>query len=96
MGTDIQEGKCSWLAVKALQECKPSHRAVFKVCYGSKEPAHVERIKQLYVQLKIPQLYKEIENEYYSKIIQRIQAISSKSERDLYLQVLDSQYGRKH
>ncbi|KAJ8717216.1 hypothetical protein PYW08_005615 [Mythimna loreyi] len=95
MGTDIQEGKCSWLAVKALQQCKPNQRAVFTVCYGSKEPAHAERIKQLYVQLKIPQLYKEEENEYYNKIIQRIQAVSSNAERDLYLQVLDSQYGRK-
>ena len=96
MGTDIQEGKCSWLAVKALQQCKPNHRAVFTCCYGSKEPAHIERIKVLYNQLKIPQLYKEEENKISNNIIQRIKAISSSTERDLYLQVLGGQYGRKH
>nr|XP_021182149.2 farnesyl pyrophosphate synthase [Helicoverpa armigera] len=96
MGSDIQEGKCSWLAVKALQHCKPNHRAVFTVCYGSKEPAHIERIKVLYNQLKIPQLYKEEENEIYKKIVQRIQDVSSESERELFLQVLHDTYGRKH
>ncbi|XP_021182149.3 farnesyl pyrophosphate synthase [Helicoverpa armigera] len=95
MGSDIQEGKCSWLAVKALQHCKPNHRAVFTVCYGSKEPAHIERIKVLYNQLKIPQLYKEEENEIYNKIVQRIQDVSSESERELFLQVLHDTYGRK-
>lgn len=95
MGTDIQEGKCSWLAVNALQRCKSNHSAVFTVCYGSKEPAHVERIKQLYVQLKIPQLYKEEETEIYDNIVKRIQNISSAGERELFLRVLDYTYGRK-
>uniref|UniRef100_A0A2A4IUH1 Farnesyl pyrophosphate synthase n=1 Tax=Heliothis virescens TaxID=7102 RepID=A0A2A4IUH1_HELVI len=95
IGTDIQEGKCSWLAVKALQHCNPDERAVFTVCYGSKEPAHIERIKDLYNQLKIPQLYKEEENEMYNEIVQKIQDVSAESEREFFLQVLHVTYGRK-
>ncbi|KAL4715061.1 hypothetical protein ACJJTC_003212 [Scirpophaga incertulas] len=58
-GTHIQEGKCTWLAVTALEHCTPAQRVVFNACYGSTEPAHVERIKYLYEQLKIPKLYRE-------------------------------------
>lgn len=96
IGSDIQEGKCSWLAVKALQHCKPNQRAVFSACYGSHEPAHVERIKQLYVQLKIPQLYKEEENEIYNNIVKRIKSVSSNAHQELFLKVLHDTYGRKH
>ena len=31
IGTDIQEGKCSWLAVVALQRATPSQRKIFEV-----------------------------------------------------------------
>ncbi|KAI5633755.1 polyprenyl synthetase domain-containing protein [Phthorimaea operculella] len=56
---DIQSGRCSWLAVTALQRCTPAQRIVFTACYGSKEPAHIERIKLLYDQLQMPKIYRE-------------------------------------
>lgn len=36
-GTDIQEGKCSWLAVVALQRCTPEQRKIFEVCFYKNE-----------------------------------------------------------
>lgn len=95
MGTDIQEGKCTWLAVNTLDRCNDKQRSVFKVCYGSKEPAHVERIKQLYMELNIPQLYKQEENEIYNFIVQKINSFSLETERELYQLVLGEVYGRK-
>ncbi|KAJ2948527.1 hypothetical protein O0L34_g7778 [Tuta absoluta] len=56
---DIQCGRCSWLALTALQRCSPAQRTVFSACYGSKEPAHIERVKLLYDQLQMPKVYRE-------------------------------------
>jgi farnesyl diphosphate synthase len=36
LGTDIQDGKCSWLAVVALQRCTKEQREIMKECYGQK------------------------------------------------------------
>ncbi|CAH0590327.1 unnamed protein product [Chrysodeixis includens] len=94
LGSDIQEGKCTWLAVNALNRCKENHKSVFKVCYGSREPAHVERIKQLYIDLKIPELYKQEENDIYNLIVQKIKSLPTAPERELYQMVLREIYGR--
>lgn len=32
VGTDIEDGKCSWLSVVALQRCSPEQRQVMEVC----------------------------------------------------------------
>jgi farnesyl diphosphate synthase len=34
VGTDIQDGKCSWLVVQALQVATPDQRAVLQDSYG--------------------------------------------------------------
>lgn len=36
IGTDIQDGKCSWLAVVALQRCTNEQKEIMKECYGQK------------------------------------------------------------
>ncbi|KOB70829.1 Farnesyl diphosphate synthase-like protein [Operophtera brumata] len=95
VGTDIQEGKCSWLAVNALQRCNASQRVVFNACYGSKEPAHLERCKQLYCDLKLPELYKEVESRYYDDILERIQGFPTDELKRLYHRLLEITYQRK-
>jgi farnesyl diphosphate synthase len=36
IGTDIQEGKCSWLAVVAMQRANEEQKNIMKECYGKK------------------------------------------------------------
>lgn len=57
IGTDIQEGKCTWLAVVALQRASSSQKEIFKECYGYDDPEKVSRIKQLYDDLGLQQTY---------------------------------------
>lgn len=89
-GTDIQEGKCTWLAVTALERCNPAQRTVFRACYGSKEPAHIERIKRLYDQLDIPKLYMEHEKELYDNIVSKAKEMGPQSvlPADLFIKLL--------
>lgn len=36
IGTDIQDGKCSWLAVVAMQRASNEQKQIMKECYGQK------------------------------------------------------------
>ncbi|XP_059060842.1 farnesyl pyrophosphate synthase-like [Achroia grisella] len=72
----IGNGKCTWLAVTALQRCTRPQQIVFNSCYGSPEPAHMERIKELYRKLKLPQIYHEQNRAIRKRIAQRIEALS--------------------
>lgn len=36
IGTDIQDGKCSWLAVVAMQRASTAQKEIMKQCYGQK------------------------------------------------------------
>lgn len=48
VGTDIEDNKCSWLIVQALEKATAEQRALIEANYGKKDHAHVEKIKQLY------------------------------------------------
>ncbi|XP_038211600.1 farnesyl pyrophosphate synthase 2 isoform X2 [Zerene cesonia] len=89
-GTDIQEGKCSWLAVEALQRLTAAQRKVFTTCYGSHEPAHIERIKRLYEELELPQHYRAEERQRYDAILKMTQQLPADSGAmpELFLKLL--------
>ncbi|XP_023945259.2 uncharacterized protein LOC112051030 [Bicyclus anynana] len=98
IGTDIQEGKCSWLAVQALQRCSPNQRKVFVACYGSSEPAHIERIKQLYNDLELPAIYQAEERARYDSVVHSVRNLAEIAcmPPDLFLKLLDMIYERKN
>ncbi|XP_054158372.1 uncharacterized protein LOC128956682 [Oppia nitens] len=52
-GTDIVEGKCSWLFVRALQLANNSQKSQLFANYGLDDPSAVQLIKQLYDELNI-------------------------------------------
>ncbi|XP_068620491.1 uncharacterized protein [Battus philenor] len=70
--TDIPKGKLSWLAVEALKRSNTAQRKEFKECYGKPDPAYVQRIKNLYMDLDLPQICREIEKDRYDNILKRI------------------------
>ncbi|KAB0803238.1 hypothetical protein PPYR_00208 [Photinus pyralis] len=49
--TDIQDGKCSWLAVEALQRVSPKQRVTFEQNYGRTNSESVMIIRNLYKEL---------------------------------------------
>ncbi|KAL0820428.1 hypothetical protein ABMA28_006303 [Loxostege sticticalis] len=74
-GNDIQEGKCTWLAVQALARCTPAQRDELAACYGAADAPRVLRVKQLYEQLELPALYHETERAAFDSIIDKIQTL---------------------
>ncbi|XP_076010974.1 farnesyl pyrophosphate synthase isoform X2 [Genypterus blacodes] len=83
IGTDIQDNKCSWLVVTALENMTPEQRAELETCYGRHDEASVEKVKALYNTLQLPTLYQTYEEESY----QRLQKLIARHAQNLPHQV---------
>ncbi|XP_011705454.1 PREDICTED: farnesyl pyrophosphate synthase-like, partial [Wasmannia auropunctata] len=92
--TDIQEGKCTWLAVVALQRATPEQRKIMEECYGVSDPEKVRRVKSLYTDLGIPKIYSVYEEETYNLLNVHIQQISRGLPHSLFLNLLAKIYRR--
>ncbi|MEY6218145.1 polyprenyl synthetase family protein [Salmonella enterica subsp. enterica serovar Corvallis] len=67
-GTDIQDNKCNWLVVKALEVMSTEQRTELEACYGRKDEASVAKVKELYNILQMPTLYHKYEEESYQRL----------------------------
>ncbi|XP_063830679.1 farnesyl pyrophosphate synthase-like [Ostrinia nubilalis] len=74
-GTDIQEGKCTWLAVQALARGGDAARAQLEACYGRSDAASECRVRTLYEELRLPELYRDEERVMTNRILDRIKAL---------------------
>lgn len=75
IGTDIEDGKCSWLIVTALPMCDSAQRQLIEAHYGLKNTESVNLVKSLYQQFDIPKLYTEYEERSYKELTQMIEGI---------------------
>ncbi|KPJ12446.1 Farnesyl pyrophosphate synthase 1, mitochondrial [Papilio machaon] len=93
-GSDIQAGKCTWLAVTALQRCSPAQREEFNAHYGSWQPDHVARIRDIYQQLGIVGIYYREELATYDRIIKKIESLPANAvpSADFFKTVVDAYY----
>lgn len=72
IGTDIQDKKCGWLFCHAYHHlANEDQKEVFKQLYGKckVQTAEERRIKDLYTELKLPEMYEKYEQESYDKIM---------------------------
>lgn len=93
-GTDIEEGKCTWLAVVALQRASPTQRQVMEQYYGSSNPEDVAKIKGLYEELQLPHTYSVYEETTYDLIRTQIQQVTRGLPHDLFFKILDNIFRR--
>lgn len=94
IGTDINEGKCTWLSVVALQRATPQQKEIFKKYYGVNNPEAVEAIKDVYEDLGIPNTYAIYEEESYNLIQTHIQQLSAGLPQKLFFKILEKIYKR--
>ncbi|KAL6262270.1 hypothetical protein P5V15_007365 [Pogonomyrmex californicus] len=92
--TDIQEGKCTWLIITALDRATPEQRKILRECYGFSDPEKTRRVKQLFTDINLPNIYLTYEEQEYNLLITRIQEISCGLPRSLFLNLLEGIYHR--
>ncbi|KRT83264.1 hypothetical protein AMK59_4287 [Oryctes borbonicus] len=94
-GTDIRDGKCTWLSVVALQRATSEHQRIFQNNYGQPNLHSEIIIKDLYEELSLPVTYSVYEEESYNLIKTHIQQISKGLPHELFFAFMEKLYGRE-
>uniref|UniRef100_A0A1B0DI82 Uncharacterized protein n=1 Tax=Phlebotomus papatasi TaxID=29031 RepID=A0A1B0DI82_PHLPP len=95
IGTDIQDGKCTWLAVVCLQRATSAQKEIMRECYGKNDPEAIARIKQLYDELSLPNTYATYEEDSCNVIKKQIQQIPGRIHVEIYLKIMNQIYRRE-
>eukprot|EP01029_Cantina_marsupialis_P022814 TRINITY_DN559_c0_g1_i1.p1 TRINITY_DN559_c0_g1~~TRINITY_DN559_c0_g1_i1.p1 ORF type:complete len:379 (-),score=107.22 TRINITY_DN559_c0_g1_i1:160-1296(-) len=61
VGTDIQDGKCSWLVVQALRWAGPTQRRVLQKHYGKDDEEGIKAVKEVYQELNLLEMFQTYE-----------------------------------
>ena len=97
IGTDIQDGKCSWLIVKALEVAGAEEKRTLARHYGSQDQTDIEIVKNLYVKLGLVEIFRDYESNFYDGIVEQIDRVSAENEipKQVFLSFLAKVYKRK-
>ncbi|XP_054165527.1 uncharacterized protein LOC128963085 [Oppia nitens] len=80
IGTDIEEGKCCWPIIKAFEVSNEKQMATIKENYGIKDGDCVQKVKEIYNELNIKDLYHKEEEMQYKDICKLIDEMKTKSQ----------------
>lgn len=72
VGTDIQDNKCSWLVVQALERCNDEQRKVLLENYGQWDDKKVAIVKDLYRSLDLNHVFALYEEASYTAICKEL------------------------
>ncbi|KAL6618860.1 hypothetical protein ACP70R_033999 [Stipagrostis hirtigluma subsp. patula] len=95
IGTDIEDYKCSWLVVQALERSDENQKRILFENYGKKDPSCVAKVKTLYKELNLEAVFQEYENESYKKLIADIEAQPSVAVQNVLKSFLHKIYKRQ-
>ncbi|KAH0945116.1 hypothetical protein HN011_012148 [Eciton burchellii] len=93
--TDIEEGKCTWLIVMALQRVTSLQRKILEECYGVSDSEKVKNVIKLYNELGLANTYAKYEEDTCKLLNTHIQQISRGLPHDLFLKLLEKLYHRQ-
>ncbi|KAJ1414630.1 isoprenoid synthase domain-containing protein [Ochromonadaceae sp. CCMP2298] len=77
IGTDIQDNKCSWLVVQALDRADAQQRRVLEDNYGHADPHNVAAVKRVYEELGLIGVFAQYEEDSYAWIQTLLGGITS-------------------
>lgn len=76
VGTDIEDNKCSWLVVQALNVATPAQRKTLEDNYGQWDEKKVAKIKALYKDMGLKELFDKYEEESYAAIQEELKNVT--------------------
>ncbi|KAF8696139.1 hypothetical protein HU200_037031 [Digitaria exilis] len=94
IGTDIEDYKCSWLVVQALECANEAQKRILSENYGKSDPACVARVKDLYKDLNLEEVFRGYEMNSYNKLITGIEAETNKDIQNVLKSFLFKIYKR--
>jgi farnesyl diphosphate synthase len=102
IGRDIEEAKCCWIVVKALEsihrEADEQKRQdmlqLLQECYGQDDADKVQRVKQMYRELNIEQQYLQYEDQAVQEMKKLIAEFEKQHGAELSVKVFDDFLGK--
>ena len=79
VGTDIQDGKCSWLVVQALAAADAPQRAALTAHYGRAAPESVAAVKALYAALRLDARFEDYERNSHAELVALIAKVAAET-----------------
>ncbi|KAM5129487.1 farnesyl pyrophosphate synthase-like [Mantella aurantiaca] len=95
IGTDIQDNKCGWLVVEALKRVSPEQRKILEENYGREQAERVQRVKELYEELNMKEVYRQYEEESYRRLQTLISQHAHGLSREIFLALARKIYKRQ-
>ncbi|KAF6153825.1 hypothetical protein GIB67_001058 [Kingdonia uniflora] len=95
IGTDIEDFKCSWMVVQALERANEDQKKLLYEIYGNADPACVAKVKALYKDLNLEGVFAEYESKSYHKLISSIEAHPSEKVQAVLKSFLGKIYKRQ-
>jgi farnesyl diphosphate synthase len=96
IGTDIQDHKCTWLLVNAMKLASPAQMQVILEHLGKDEPASIQKIKELYLELGLDKLFDKFEDESYAEINEKIENAKGQVPSILFSKILKKIHRRSY
>lgn len=98
VGTDIMDGKCSWLIVQALKVASAKQRAVLVENYGVKDEAAAAKVKDVFQELELVDKFDAFEKQHAQEITALIDGMAQDfggAKAQLFHRLLANIVGRK-
>ncbi|KAK9133906.1 hypothetical protein Scep_013434 [Stephania cephalantha] len=95
IGTDIEDFKCSWLVVQALERANDDQKNLLYDNYGKEDKGCVEKVKKLYHDLDLEGVFAEYESKSYEKLISSIEGHPSEAVQAVLKSFLGKIYKRQ-
>ncbi|XP_059607344.1 farnesyl pyrophosphate synthase-like [Phlebotomus argentipes] len=89
VGRDIQEGKCRWMAIACLEHATPAQKEIMLAHYGRDTPEDEAIIKQLYLDVKVPEIYAAYFKEVYNRMMKNVEENSYGDLKKVYLKLIN-------
>ena len=97
IGTDIEEGKCAWPIMMALQKGNEEQIKEIKENFGKKDADCVKRVKELYDEINLKDVFLEEEKTRYEEILTLLDGLKTKSDLnpEIFKQYMNRIYKRQ-
>nr|BAJ92388.1 predicted protein [Hordeum vulgare subsp. vulgare] len=95
VGTDIEDYKCSWLIVQAMELANENEMKILYENYGKSSPECVGAVKNVYKELDLQDIFLEYESRVYKHLVSTIDAEPDRAIREILKIFLKKIYRRK-
>lgn len=95
VGTDIEDYKCSWLIVQAMELANENEMKILYENYGKSSTECVAAVKNVYKELDLQDIFLEYESRVYKHLVSTIDAEPDRAIREILKIFLKKIYRRK-